>query len=98
MYCFEAPKDGYMEVKSWRIQMWSESEGPWCTLTINSSEADPEKGIFLVKNYSENLGVFAWLENNGFVKKVLNMSSCGDGHMILCKLDVKKIEKWNENN
>ena len=94
MYSFDAPKDGIMEVKDWRIQMWSKSEGPWATLTINTPEADPKKGIFLVKDYSENAGVFSWLKDNGFVRETLNTSPCGDGNMILCKLDVKKIREW----
>ncbi len=58
MYPFIAPDDGSMEVKDWRIQMWSKSDGPWATLTINNPDANPKKGIFLVKDYSENAGVF----------------------------------------
>ena len=94
MYMFDAPKGGHMDVQEWRIQMWTKEGEPWATLTINNPDADPKKGIFLVKDYSENMGVFAWLRDKGFVRETLNVSPCGDGNMILCKLDVNKIKKW----
>lgn len=94
MYSFNAPQDGLMEVQDWRIQMWSKSEGPWATLTINDPDANPKKGIFLVKDYNENVGVFRWLKDNGFVRETLDTVPYGDGNMIFCKLDVKKIKEW----
>ena len=96
MYLFDAPKDGTMEIQDWRIQMYSKSEGPWATLTINDPDANPKKGIFLVKNYNENFGVLDWLKDNGFVLDTLAERPCGDGGMILCKLDVKKIKEWGK--
>ncbi len=95
MFTFEAPDDGFMEVNDWRIQMYSQSEGPWATLTINNPDANPKKGIFLVKDCGENAGVFRWLKDNGFVSETLDTSPCGDGNMILCKLDVEKIREWS---
>ncbi len=97
MFPFKAPDDGFMEVNDWRIQMYSQSEGPWATLTINNSDAKPKKGIFLVKDYNENTGVYDWLKEQGFVLETLNSSPCGEGSMILCKLDVEKIKEWGKD-
>lgn len=96
MYSFDVPKDGFMTVEDWRIQLWSKSEGPWATLTINAMDADPKKGIFVIKNYSENLGVLKWLKKKGFILRTLSVRPCGDGDMVLCKLDVEKIKVWGQ--
>ena len=94
MFSFDAPKEGTMEIQDWRIQMYSKSEGLWATLTINDPDVNPKKGIFLVKDYGENAGVFSWLRDNGFVRETLDIFPFAYGNMIFCKLDVKKIKEW----
>jgi hypothetical protein len=96
MYKFEAPKDGYMEITDWRIQLWSRSEGPWATLTLNDPEANPKEWIFVIKSYSENFGVFEWMRDNGFIRNVIDIMPCGNGCIVLCKLDVNKIKNYGE--
>lgn len=96
MYGFEAPEDGFMTIEDWRIQLWSKSEGPWATLTVSGPGMNPKENIFIIKNYSENYGVFSWMQKNGFIVEVLKMIFVGNGTMVTCKIDVDKVKNYGE--
>lgn len=59
---------------------------PVATATVNIPEADLADGEILVKDYSENEGMLAFLEENGLVEDTGRVISSGYVAVPVCKL------------
>ena len=90
---FHVPEDGFIKIAGDRIEMWSESEGPWATLTVPGI-GDMKKGVFGIKDWSENEGVFNWMMEHGFIRNTLGFVPSGFVSIRICEVDVDKMCSW----
>ena len=65
---------------------------PLATCTVNIPEYPLEEGEVIIKDYSENEGMFNVLEDAGIVKRTGKMVSSGFITCPVCKLLVAPIE------
>lgn len=89
-------KIGHYGNRETAIQLWSETEGPIATATVNLEDYDehPSPGcVFIYGNYSEHVGIQKALEDAkviGPVKRTVKYGK-GDAHAFECELLVSVL-------
>lgn len=74
-----------------RLELADVRDGyPYATVTTNLPEEKLEEGEIIVKNYSENEGIYEQLLAQGIVGPTIRFASGGFPGLVVCKLLIDK--------
>lgn len=60
-------------------------ELPFATCTVNIPEYDMPEGYVAIKDWSENGGMLAWMQDNDLIGKIEDVVKCGYTVASICK-------------